>query len=207
MAGPDDPRIMIVEGTVVTGNPLRGDFRIVSGLRMDELFAITGLYPYPDTMGHMWGNPPAGRVVYGKELGSGNRLVISFAGTDPEAGTAIQLLLGSRACTEAEWGGWIGLNSDAMIADLSPLEQATLNARLTMEVNRIRARRENEDAAAIRRLNSELVVHLEAITGLVLRTAPADFDPSSRIPLETTTGLRPDWDPETYRHHMPPFEL
>lgn len=207
MAGIDDPRIMIIKDTVVTGNPLRGNFRIVSGLQMDQLFAITGLHPYPDTMGHMWGNPPAGRVVYGKELGSGNRLVISFAGTDAEAGTAIQLLLGRRACTETEWGGWIGLNSDAMMADLSPLEQATLNARLTMEVNRIRARRENEDAAAIRHLHRALVEHLEATTGLVLGVSEADFDYDSRIALDTTMGLRPDWNSDTCRHHMPPFDL
>lgn len=123
-------RIIVVQGTIVSGNPLLGTFRI-EGLSTAELLAITG-NTGPDGMGipcadgHMHGITSLGITTYGKELGAGNRLAICISRTDTPVLADIILVLGLRVevvdCVE-----W---SSNHQWEMLDQLDQAAMLARL-----------------------------------------------------------------------------
>lgn len=123
-------RIIVVKGTIVSGNPLLGTFRI-EGLTATELLAITG-NTGPDGMGvpcadgHMHGLTSLGVTTYGKELESGNRLAICMSMTDTPALADIILVLGLRV-EVVECEDWSGNHQCEM---LLKVDQATLLARL-----------------------------------------------------------------------------
>ena len=112
--------IVLIHLTTVSGNPLRGDWK-VEGLNGSEMLAIVGPrgMGIPCIQGHMHGATRDGVTTYGKQLGQGNQcLAILVEGTDPAALTSIFRVLGHRAqfveCVE----DWIAMHRAEMVTDL-----------------------------------------------------------------------------------------
>lgn len=111
--------IVLVNGTVVTGNPLRADWK-VEGLPPDQLVLITGPVGMgtPCLQGHMHGQTKLGRTTYGKELAPGNRLAIFGDGTEPAALDMIFLTLGLKRVQVIDCQEWLVQHALEMAADL-----------------------------------------------------------------------------------------